>query len=711
MSNNNTRVVVTGMGIVCSAGSNMTDFFQSLDRARPGISLLVDMPVCRGKALAAQIKSPPLNSPMRLYRLARTAMQEALNDAGPRPYFFGKTGLFCATVGGDSYSLERQFKHFAKDSHRRKKDMALARVFPAGDLAHRLGRYFGLRHVRESNSNACASGNIALARARHKIMSGQLSRAIVCGAEQLKPTAYWGCDRAGILGSFCGPFSRRRDGTILGDGAAVLILENYAAALARGAKIHAEILGYGTSCSYQPHEIIPDLSGDGVARSLQNALKDASLLAEEIDYINAHATGTVNIEISECAGIIKVFGSLSEPFVNSSKSITGHVSAASAVIETIATIHSLKNDFIHANAGLSDPDDTLGVNLVGQQGKSVEIKRAINISLGAGGVNTAVVLGKAPANEEVSVPSLRQKRPRIGISSLASIIARGEQGSPTHCQKRVDFDHLAESYPVIRSAQHLNRTAVLGFAAAARLLEHHDIFAETAIDEKLGLLCATALGGNGQWSGELCATFDENPRHITPSQALSHGAHLTNTLLAREYGLIGTTYTLMNGWFSAFSAMDCAMDMIALDGVETVIITATDALDPLTEKAMTLFPATSPLFRAESAAALIVESEKRFKDTGRRPQAWLTAVDFDYGDSLNLKNHLIAPHFTEPGMIRLPNLGEYGAATPFLALESMLASFKTGKKSMAGQEIVIGGVIGGLGAAQMTLEMPEGEKN
>ena len=248
---------------------------------------------------------------------------------------------------------------------------------------------------------ACAGGTNAVGDAFRHIRDGY-GDVMLCGGTEaaITPLAMGGftamkalCDstdpqRASI------PFDAERSGFVMGEGAGILVLEEYEHAKRRGAKIYAEVAGYGANCDAY-HITAPAPGGAGGAACMRLALEDAGLAPETVDYINAHGTSTPMNDACETAAIHTVFGAhAKELMVSSTKSMTGHLLGAAGAVEAILTALALRDGFVPATIGYQKPDPACDLDIVPSEGRTAEIKVALSNSLGFGGHNAAVVLKK-----------------------------------------------------------------------------------------------------------------------------------------------------------------------------------------------------------------------------------------------------------------------------------------------------------------------------
>jgi 3-oxoacyl-[acyl-carrier-protein] synthase II len=645
------QVCITGLGVVCAAGRNVETFWASLLSGQPGLSPVEGIPIARGKQLGGQVKDPAFAGPHHLSAMAAAALEEALTQAGWGPTEKQTCGFFLATVAGESRLAEDHYADLnAADRLTPTLRDALLR-YPNGSLADLLAARFGLAGPRDVSTNACASGNIALARALLALRSGELSRAIVCGADQLKPIMYWGAERAGLMGQDLRPFHKDRDGTAFGDGAGVLILETADSARARGAKVLAAAAGWGVVCDEDPQLILPQLDGGAVARGFRAALTDAGLSPEDVDHINAHGTGTINIDRIEAIACKKVFGERATSIpVTATKSLTGHLSAASPVIEAIASVLAIEHGYVHPTAKLDEPDPTLGLDFVAPEGRKTPVRCVLSNSMGGGGTNAAVVL-TAPGFVPARPARISAKEDDIVVTGLGAVspwgtgadvlVAAARAGVPLERGRATGF-HIHDFVDRKLGYEHLSRAAQLAMAAGtlattdARLLE-------AGLDpDRLAVVFGTAFGGTPSWSDMLCAAYAQDPRRITPNMALEHGHHLGVTLVARHVHARGPNCTFTGGATSGLEALAFGAQLLQSRTCDAVLVGGSDALDAALDRALNLLgcarrdtaapppydPRGAGFLPAEGAGCLVLE--RRQSANARGAKIWGTWRGFGH---------------------------------------------------------------------------------
>lgn len=405
------RVVVTGLGTVNPLGNNVEESFENLKNGKCGIDFITQFDTTDFKVkIAAEAKGfnpeefldkKDIRKMARFTQMAVVSAIEAWNDAGfDENIDTDDIGVIIASGVGGLPNIEEENekglnKGFSKVS---------PYFVPAGIsnmAAARVAIQFGLHGMCSCPVTACAGGTNAVGDAFHRIRDGYESVMLCGGAESA-------VSRLGIAGFSalmalstnpdpnlaCLPFDSRRSGFVMGEGAGVLVLEEYEHAVKRGAKIYAEIVGYGSNCDAY-HYTAPDPDGIGAAKCMELAIKDASIKKEDIDYINAHGTGTKLNDLSETKAIHKLFGEhASRLLVSSTKSMTGHMLGAAGGVEALFTVLSINNGFIPATIGLNEADPECDLDYVPNKGREMNIKYAMSNSLGFGGHNASIVFKK-----------------------------------------------------------------------------------------------------------------------------------------------------------------------------------------------------------------------------------------------------------------------------------------------------------------------------
>ena len=406
------RVVITGMGAVSPIGNTAEEMWQSAREGRCGIGPITHFDTTNHKVkLAGEVKDldfTPYLDKKELRRMdlfsqyAMVAAIQAWRDSGLDYEKIDPTrfGVDISSGIGGINTIETEYE--------RGREKGFDRVSPffvpmdisnlaAGNVAIKLGA----KGMCTCVVTACAGGSNAIGDAFRMIRDGYQELMLAGGSEAaITKLAIGGftsmkalCEsddptRASI------PFDAERSGFVMGEGAGVLMLEEYEHARARGAKIYAEIVGYGATCDAY-HITSPAPGGEGGARAMVEAVKDAGIQPEDIDYINAHGTSTSLNDKFETAAVKEAFGDYAYKLaMSSTKSMTGHLLGAAGAIEAIITARALQDGFIPATINYRTPDPECDLDIVPNEGRKAELRYAMSNSLGFGGHNASLVLKK-----------------------------------------------------------------------------------------------------------------------------------------------------------------------------------------------------------------------------------------------------------------------------------------------------------------------------
>ncbi len=406
------RVVITGMGAVTPLGNDVLTFWTGLVQGRSGVGTITiydatDQPVriageVKDLDVVALLGAKQARRVDRFSQLVLVAADEAIADAG---LTFGRngnnrsTGVMIGTgIGGISTLLDN-YDTMKERGPSRVSALMVPMMMPnagAGEVAIK----YGLHGPALSLASACATGSNAIGEAGEYIRRGA-AEVMVCGGGEsvMHPItlAAFASMRAVSQRNddpqrASRPFDADRDGFVMGEGAGVLVLESLDHAQGRGARIFAELVGYGTS-SDAFHITAPDEDGRGAALSMQAALDDAGLQPEEIDYINAHGTSTPLNDPIETRAIRAVFGPHADRIpVSATKSMIGHLMGAAGAVEAIACVKSLETGTIHPTINYETPDPECDLDYVPNEARQVWPRTALSNSFGFGGHNATLIL-------------------------------------------------------------------------------------------------------------------------------------------------------------------------------------------------------------------------------------------------------------------------------------------------------------------------------
>lgn len=405
------RVAITGLGLVSPYGGDLPDFFAHLCAGDSAIRYLLtdDLPrplsipfvSCPGFDPDAALGRPLASMMDRFAQLGMAAAFAAWDDTGLPRKADGESrdswGVAWGTALGGTLAYEKGYRDLWQKGRERLSPLAVVLGMNNAANAH-ISIQLGLGGISMSHTVACASSAIAIGEAFRRVRSGEATIMLTGGSDV--PQAYgvaraWEALRVLAPGDAetspgaCRPFAADRRGLVLGEGGAALVLENWEHAVARGATIHGEIIGYGTSCDHT-HLVKPEVAGQ--VRALELTLADAGVTPADIDYVNAHGTATAEGDPVEVAALKRVFGGLAAAMpVSASKSMHGHLLGAAGAIEAIATVLALRHQTVPPTANLAGNLDPAcaGVDHVTTL-RRLPLRAALSSSFAFGGSNAVL---------------------------------------------------------------------------------------------------------------------------------------------------------------------------------------------------------------------------------------------------------------------------------------------------------------------------------
>jgi 3-oxoacyl-[acyl-carrier-protein] synthase II len=399
-----TRLVVTGVGVVASIGIGREAFWRNLLEGQSGITLVESFDTSRYQVhMGGEVKAfRPEESVTRLPRgsmgrgshLAIAAARLAIEDAGLKTDGIDpmRVGVSMGTTSGEPEWIE-QFDDKELAGKRDDIGEEFLNRYPCHVLAANVASELGFRGVNLVIPTACAAGNYAIAHAFDTIRCGDADVMLAGGSDAFSRITYSGFARLGAIApERCQPFDKHRRGMIPGEGAAVLVIEPLARARARGARVYAELAGYGLSCDAS-HMTAPQ--GDGAVRAMQAALRDAGLAPHQISYISAHGTGTPTNDRVETLAVKRAFGEAAPSVPMSSiKSMLGHTMGAASAIEAVACALAVWDDHIPPTINLDEPDPECDLDCVPGVARQATVEAAMNNAYAFGGNNASVIFCK-----------------------------------------------------------------------------------------------------------------------------------------------------------------------------------------------------------------------------------------------------------------------------------------------------------------------------
>lgn len=406
------RVVVTGMGAVTPIGLNVDEFWESVRKTKVGIGFITAFDTTDYKAkVAAEVKDFNAADYMdfkaakrmeRFSQFAVVAALEALKDSGLNidcedAYMVG------TSVGsgiGSLDAMEREHKKLLERGPSRVNPL-LVPLMITNMAAGNVAIHLGLKGKSINVVTACATGTNSVGEAYRSIQHGEADVMFAGGTESsITPIGVSGFSALTALSASTDPlkaslpFDKNRSGFVMGEGAGIVVLEELEHAKKRGAKIYAEVVGYG--CSSDAYHITsPAEDGSGAARAMTNAMTEAGIKPEEVDYINAHGTGTHHNDLFETRAIKLAFGDAAYKVkISSTKSMVGHLLGAAGAVEFITCVKSIEDGYIHPNAGLNETEEEMDLDYVKGGGISCHVNVVLSNSLGFGGHNATLAVKK-----------------------------------------------------------------------------------------------------------------------------------------------------------------------------------------------------------------------------------------------------------------------------------------------------------------------------
>ena len=412
MMNNGTRVVVTGMGAITPIGLNVEDFFSAVKKNEVGIDFITKFDASDYKAkLAAEVKGFDAKEYMDFKSAKRmelfcqyavAAAGEAIKDAGLdlEKEDASRVGTSVGSGIGSLQAMEREHSKLLERGPGRINPL-LVPLMITNMAAGNVSIYYNLKGKSINVVIACATGTNSIGEAYRAIQCGEADVMIAGGTESsVTPIGIGGFAALTALSNSEDPkrasipFDKDRDGFVMGEGAGIVVLESLEHAKARGAEIYAEIVGYG--CSSDAYHITsPAEDGSGAARAMTNALEEAGIRPEEVDYINAHGTSTHHNDLFETRAIKLAFGEAAKKVkISSTKSMIGHLLGAAGAVEFITCVKSIQESYIHPNVGLQESEEELDLDYVKGSGIQMPVNVCMSNSLGFGGHNATLLVKK-----------------------------------------------------------------------------------------------------------------------------------------------------------------------------------------------------------------------------------------------------------------------------------------------------------------------------
>jgi 3-oxoacyl-[acyl-carrier-protein] synthase II len=631
------RIAVTGFGVVSALGCDATTTFRRLVSGERGISRvsLFDVEGQRG-TLAAEVPglrvadvAPPgeLTCWSRSDALALVAAREALACAR----FSHQPPRLSIAVGGTTggmYEAEGVLRALSPDQSRESVDRLLS--YPLSTTADRLARAFGAARALTVCS-ACSSSAIALVQGASWLLQGDTDAALVGGTDGLCSLTFTGFNALGAMDAGpCRPFDTARSGLSLGEGSAFLVLEKEAHARRRGATIHALFTGFAVAAEAH-HLTHPEPSGATAARLLALAMTRAGLSRRDVDYVNAHGTGTIANDAMEARALRTALDEDCERiWISSSKGQVGHTLGAAGAVEAVFTVMSLVQQVVPPTGGLSQPDPNLPLRHVIGSGIPTEVRAALSNSFGFGGTGCVLAFERADAPERPNRKIAAERVRRTVITGAATLGPLGRlcgldnaaylEPSIGEQARALPLDPIALLEPE-RSRRFDRSTALVTACAQSALADSGTSAAEA------GIVSGTAFGNVERCVEFLTRVAERGPRfanpaefpHLVPSSAAGNAS-----IYLGARGPVVTVSDLSTTPEAAFVHATALLDAgcahaIALGSAETLDAIVCQVIAPLCER-----PQSSD--RSEGSGFVVLETEEHAEQRSARQLARVTRV-------------------------------------------------------------------------------------
>ena len=680
---NKRRCVVTGLGLVCALGDSTDKCWSAAVNGVSGIREVtsVDTADCYANMGAeVAMKSSELSGEDydRSSLLCIKAAGEALADAGYSAEAFDdkRIGVIVGNCVGGAASIDKYYTDEIRNGGGNASDIL---KMPASAIANNVARHFGLNGTTANIVNACAAGTMSLSYACDLIRSGKADAFVAGGSDSFSSLAFSGFHALHALAEGpCSPFNHS-NGITLGEGAGILIIESYEHAAARGAKIYCEILGSGVS-SDAHHITAPRPDGEGQMSAIRRAVKNSGLEFTDIDYINAHGTGTAKNDEAEFLSLHTLFDGNDHVSVSSTKSMTGHCLGAAGSIEAVLTVKAVCEDILPPTIGYSEEDmQVLGekagsIDFIANEKREKTVNYAVSNSFAFGGNNASIVFAKAPHD----IPDHTNKQ-RIFITGIGELLGtNAEDGKGFRAE--ISSEDYKEHGIKMAFYRKLDRFSQLQLISGMRALSDAGITINDSNENDIGIIIGTADGPLTEIVG-----FQKNT--IQQGTANSSAFSFPNTVYnaAGGYfsifaGIKGYNVTVANGIQAGIQSVCYAADVLR-SGEESIMVAA--GTDENTDVTAELYGKLGHgLTLGEGSVSLVLETEESAESSGSTKYAEIVgcgtahqSVDFGHlkGSEEALKRAILDA-CTEAGISPCDIDAVYGFANGINSVDALESS-------------------------------------
>ncbi len=399
------KVVITGLGLVTPVGAGVKKSWESFLQGRSGANEMKSFDTskykvhrsCEVKDFALDVELDNQIKENTIHKYVYYAAREALLESGLPDAKHCDRERFGVAIGSLAAELTPFERLLRLDTSKKDNgfDKIVAAVYPPNSITNVLAQYFDFEGTTMISLNACSSGNHAIAWAYDRLMEGRVDVVMVGGGDMIPQTEFTHFHNLKSLApERCQPFDKNRQGLMIGEGAGILIMERYEFAKKRGAKIIAEMAGYGLSCDGF-HMTAPHPEGDGAVKCMSDAMKMAGLSPTDIDYINAHGTGTPHNDKSETTAIKRVFREHAYKIpCSSTKSMIGHLMGAASAVESVICCLALRHGMLPPTINYETPDPECDLDYIPNAARELKVRHVLNNSFAFGGNNATTIFSR-----------------------------------------------------------------------------------------------------------------------------------------------------------------------------------------------------------------------------------------------------------------------------------------------------------------------------
>lgn len=645
------RCAVTGLGLICALGDNVSECWEN---AVNGISGIRDVTVIntdgcytkKGAVNDTPDKELSEENYDRSSLLCIRAAEEALNDAGIVPEKGNRIGVIVGNCVGGAASIDSYFSAVKEKGEENVPKEEILKM-PASAIANNVSSHFGLGGITANIVNACAAGTISLGYACDLIRSGEAEVFVAGGSDAFTSLAFAGFHALHALDEqACSPFNRS-SGITLGEGAGILVIESYEHAVKRGAKIYCEILGSGVS-SDAHHITAPRPDGEGQMSAIRRAMANSGLNAEDIDYINAHGTGTAKNDEAEFLSLHTIFDGCGKNLsVSSTKSMTGHCLGAAGSIEAVFTVKAVCEGIVPPTVGYTGEDKAALAEKAGEidftpnDSKKKKLSYAMSNSFAFGGNNASIIFAEKSAFDQKpkALPDKTVNTPVYitGIGSVSSKIADGEESS---VKAPVTSDDYKTHNIKMAFYRKLDRFSQLQLLSGVKALADANYNVDETNESDVGIIIGTSDGPMTE-----IVNFQKNVIDHGTSGGSAFSFPNTVYNAAGGYfsifaGIKGYNVTVANGWQAGLQSVCYAYDVIK-NGEEKVMVAAgTDENTDVTEylyKKYGVISRNKPygggngFVLGEGSVSLVLETEESANGRGAKKYAQIAGCGMAHG--------------------------------------------------------------------------------